>query len=180
MTRHARWIRMGLVDTAELAAAWEGMASVQGRAAAPIVLWAQARAWVCSGLVEADERQCLYVVIAPRRHAPGRPARWPAWALAAAVAAYRDLGLPAYLQDDQIWLHGCPIARPGATAIGECVVAGANLVWRFPSERFAGAIEAALRARLEAQYGWQFDTSWPSPAERAAIDEARAAQKAVA
>jgi hypothetical protein len=27
-------------------------------------------------------------------------------------------------------------------------------------------LEQAFRLRLEAQHGWQFDTSWPSRAER--------------
>jgi hypothetical protein len=31
-----------------------------------------------------------------------------------------------------------------------------------------------LRQRVEAQYGWQFDTAWPSEAECAAIEDAPA------
>jgi hypothetical protein len=32
----------------------------------------------------------------------------------------------------------------------------------------------SLRQRVEAQYGWAFDTSWPSAAEHAAITSAMA------
>lgn len=35
------------------------------------------------------------------------------------------------------------------------------------------AFEAALRARVEAQHDWQFETAWPTVTERASIDEAR-------
>ena len=31
-----------------------------------------------------------------------------------------------------------------------------------------------LRHRVEAQYGWQFDTAWPSEAERVGIADALA------
>ena len=40
-----------------------------------------------------------------------------------------------------------------------------------PAER---AFEAALRARIEAQHGWQFETSWPNAIERPAIVECAA------
>jgi len=39
-----------------------------------------------------------------------------------------------------------------------------------PTER---AFEAALRARIEAQHGWQFESAWPTAREQAAIAEAR-------
>jgi hypothetical protein len=39
------------------------------------------------------------------------------------------------------------------------------------------AFEAALRARIEAQHGWQFDSSWPTAPELAAIQAARAAPR---
>jgi len=35
-----------------------------------------------------------------------------------------------------------------------------------------------LRQRMEAQYGWQFDTAWPSDAERLAIAGALAGEAA--
>jgi len=40
-----------------------------------------------------------------------------------------------------------------------------------PAER---ALEAAFRTRVEAQYGWQFESSWPSALERRSIEAARA------
>jgi hypothetical protein len=39
-----------------------------------------------------------------------------------------------------------------------------------PAER---ELESVFRARIEAQHGWQFETSWPSTREQAAIAAAR-------
>ena len=57
-----------------------------------------------------------------------------------AVATCRQFGLPAYLQDAAIWLHGKEVANVSAALVGECAV---------------------IEARIEAQHGWQFDTAWP-------------------
>lgn len=209
MPQGARWIRLGLVEPADLHASCAGLAAVLPPDAAPIVLWAQAGRQLClcrsteggDGLPWAEENQHVFVVIAPARLAPGRASRWSAWALSPAVAAYRDFGLRAYLNGSEIWLQGRKIACSSAAAIGECAVvassfpfgdwvearpgrgfrrwlrAGLALALTEWSERSDApperVLEATLRARIEAQHGWQFENSWPTPIERAAIEEAR-------
>jgi hypothetical protein len=192
MARRARWIRLGCVDARELQAACGGFTAARAREAAPIVLWA------C-----AADRKYWYVVIAPARVAPGKSVRWIPWALTPAVAAYRDFGARTYLDGTDICLHGRPIGCGRVEALGECLVitslldaivsspesspgAPAFRTWLreglglamtqwggesdAPPER---AFEAALRARIEAQHGWQFESSWPDEGERRAIEAAR-------
>lgn len=152
-------------------------------------------------LAWAEENQHVFVVIAPARIAPGRVSRWTAWALSPAVAAYRDFGLRAYLNGSEIWLQGRKIACSSTAAIGECAVVASSFPFRdcveatsrrgfrrwlraglalAPTEWAARGdappervLEATLRARIEAQHGWQFENSWPTATERAAIEEAR-------
>jgi hypothetical protein len=152
-------------------------------------------------LAWAEELQHVFVVIAPARLAPGRASRWIAWALSPAVAAYRDFGQHAYLNGSEIWLHGRKIACSSAVAIGGCAVVAssfpfADCVEMAPERGFRRwlrsglalaptewtvdgdapperMLEATLRARIEAQHGWQFENSWPTAAERVAIGEAR-------
>ncbi|MGA8050285.1 MAG: hypothetical protein WCA09_08905 [Burkholderiales bacterium] len=227
----ARWIRIGLVEPLDLHASYAGLAAAQAPDAGPIVLWGQAKTHLClgqsqglaeldpavlvpvvrrplgGGLVWVDESQYVFVLIVPRRLAPGRPARWFPWALAPVVATYRQFGLPAYLNEQDVWLHGRKIAGSGAASIGECAVVASSFLLRFPAERFAEAVaspssdfrawlrdglalamtewadhgalpaerelEEAFRARICAQHGWHFESSWPSEAELAAIAEAR-------
>jgi lipoate-protein ligase A len=227
MAQAARWIRLGLVEPLALHAAYAGLAAAQATDDAPLVLWAQAKTHLClgqsqgpaeldpgvsvpvvrrplgGGLVWVDEFQYVFVLIAPKRLAPGRPARWFTWALSPAVATYRHFGLPAYLNEQDVWLHGRKIAGSGAATIGECAVVASSFLLRFPAERFAESVaapsqefrewlrdglalamtewaehgalpaerelESVFRTRLEAQLGWQFENSWPSAAEQAAI-----------
>lgn len=149
----ARWMRLGAMRPADFESACEQLAQAQAPRAQPIVAWA-----------EAGDAY-LFAVIAPRRVAPGRPTRWLSWGLTPAVAAYRQLGVPAYLDGDGdgIGLHGRRIARGTLREIGECVVVGAS----FPTP--SSELEDAFRLRLEAQHGWEFDHSWPSEPERAAL-----------
>ena len=209
MSARARWIRLGLVEPLELRAAYTGLAEAQPRRAAPILLWAQAKFDTLIGLARAEEHHYVLALIVPRHLAPGRRARWRAWALAPVIAAYRQFGLRAYQRGEEIWLDGRRIAQSGAGAIGECVVAASSLLDAFPAPRgdagraaragefrawlregtalarseWTGRgeppaqrqLEAVLRGRFEAQHGWQFETSWPTAAERAAIRGARAA-----
>lgn len=172
MAQRARWIRLGRVEPPELHAACSGLAATQARDAEPIVLWAQARAYLL------DEPQYAFALIAPWRLAPGRPARWFAWALSPAIATYREYGLRAYLNGTDVWLHGRKIAGCSAATIGGCAVIASSFPVDLPAayaetppER---TLEAAFRARIEAQYGWQFDSAWPGAAEQAAIAQARA------
>jgi hypothetical protein len=149
----ARWIRL----ERDRLAAFAGFARVQSARAAPAVLWAR-----------TGEGNIACALVAPLKYAPGRNRRWAAWALAPLVAAYRLSGLRAYLEADAVLLSGSTIATCETQAIGECAVA---LSCFRPVER---DFMDTLRDRIEAQQGWQFDHSWPSEAERAAIDDALA------
>ena len=164
MTAKARWIRLGLVEPLELHAAYTGLAAAQSRDAAPILLWAQAKTHLClgqsqgsaeldpkvavpvvrrplgGGLVWVDEHQYVFVLIAPKRLAPGRPARWFSWALSPAVATYRQFGLPAQLNEQDVWLHGRKIGGSGAASIGECAVIASSFLLRFPMDAFADSV----------------------------------------
>jgi hypothetical protein len=152
----ARWIRLGTLDVIAFEQAYLRLAAAQRGTAPPIVAWAE------SG------PEYLFAVIAPRKFAPGRVRRWLAWALAPAVATYRQFGLPAYLDDDAIALHGATIARATVQAIGECAVVASSFLGRFPAKCVAtpsSELEQAFRLRLEAQHGWEFDHSWPTEPE---------------
>jgi len=148
----ARWIRLDTQGDAALRAAGAAFALAQSPRAAPAVLWAQ-----------AEEGRIACALVAPLKFAPGRARRWPAWALAPLIASYRLFGLRAYLEVDAICLSGDRIAASEARTVGACAV----VVSRFlPVER---VFMEVLRGRIEAQLGWQFDNSWPSDRERAAI-----------
>jgi len=153
----ARWIRLGEREAAEFHALYARLAGAQARRAPPVLAWAEAGT------------QYLFALIAPRKFAPGRSARWLAWGLAPAVATYRQFGLPAYLEGEGIWLHGQRIAEARVQAIGECAVIASSFLARFPAKCTAtpsSAFELAFRLRLEAQHGWQFEHSWPTAPER--------------
>lgn len=154
----ARWIRLGVIEPLAFEQACARLAAAQGASARPILAWAQA------------EAHYLFAVIVPRKLAPGLSRRWLAWALAPAVATYRQFGLPAYLDAQAIWLHGRPIAGSHVQEIGACVVVASSFLRRFPGQCVAmpsSALEDAFRLRLEAQHGWRFDHSWLTEPERA-------------
>jgi hypothetical protein len=153
----ARWIRLGRMEPQDFAPLSERLAEVQAQSAAPALLWAQ------------GESEYFFALVAPRRLAPGRIARWGSWALASAIATYRQYGLAAYLENESIWLHGRSIAHSRVRAIGECAVVASSFLLQFPAKCVAVPsrdLEDAFRTRLEAQHGWQFDHSWPTAAER--------------
>jgi hypothetical protein len=153
----ARWMRLGAVQRPVFDAACASLALAQARSAVPILLWAEEAAYY------------PFALIAPLKFAPGRRTRWFSWALAPAVATYRQFGIPAYL-DDEIRLHGRTIADSSVTAIGECAVAASSFLMRFPGNCVATPsfeLEQAFRLRLEAQHGWQFEHSWPNAPETA-------------
>jgi len=147
----ARWIRLGAIEPLDFDAVYARLAAAQGAAAPPVLLWAQAHT------------DYLFALIAPRKLAPGRVARWLSWGLAPAIATYRQFGLAAYLDDEAIWLHGRRIADSTVEAIGECAVVASSFLLHFPAKCIAtpsSALEEAFRLRLEAQHGWQFEHSW--------------------
>lgn len=153
----ARWIRLGHVGPDEFQALYARLAAAQAKRAPPVLAWAEART------------HYLFALVAPRKFAPGRRARWLAWGLAPAVATYRQFGLPAYLEREGIWLHGQRIAEATVQVIGECAVIASSFLARFPAKCTAtpsSEFELAFRLRLEAQHGWQFDHSWPTAPER--------------
>lgn len=155
----ARWIRLAPIeDEMGRRAIYAALAGMQAGNAPPIVAWVQGAA--------SHE----FALIVPRRFAPGRPARWTAWALSPAIATCRQFGLPVYLDGADLWLHGRRFCASSVEEVGACVVAAAGMTIPFPVERH---VEDQFRLRIEAQYDWGFETSWPIPAEADAIAEAR-------
>ena len=152
----ARWIRQRFSEPLDFDEAAVRLAVAQSRQASPIVLWGE------------GEDQYRFALLAPLRLAPGRRQRWAAWGLAPAVAAYRQFGLHAYLDEGGIHLHGQCISACVVEAVAECALVASALLMRFPSACVAtpsAEFEQALRSRVEAQHGWTFDHSWPSERE---------------
>jgi hypothetical protein len=152
----ARWIRLAAAGPAEFDAACAQLAQAQDGGCAPILAWSP------------GELEHRFALIAPLKLMPGRRLRWFAWAAAPAAATYRQFGLPAYVEGEALWLHGRRIAGGAVRAIGECALVASSFLARFPAHCVAVPardLEQAFRLRLEAQRGWQFDTSWPSQAE---------------
>jgi hypothetical protein len=161
MANAARWIRFERNCGAALRAAFAGFARAQPARAAPAVFWAEEEG---GGHVSA--------LVAPLRFVPGRPRRWCAWALAPLVASYRSFGFRAYLEGDAVCLSGGRIATCEAKSVGACAVLVSSFLLADPS------FMDAFRNRIEAQRGWQFDHSWPTADERAAIEGAQTVESA--
>lgn len=159
----ARWIRLGSPGPAEFEAACVRLARAQADGAVPILAWAQGQ-----DVVQVALRRHFFALIAPLKHAPGRRRRWFSWGAASAAATYRQFGLPAYVEGEALWLHGRKIADGAVSAVGECAVIASSFLAQFPQQCVAAPareLEQAFRLRLEAQHGWQFDTSWPTESE---------------
>lgn len=175
MSIAARWIRQGGIEPRILLATVAALAFRQAGRAAPILLWARAASPVEGDWLNAEQGQPVFALIVPARLAPGRESRRIPWALAPAIAAYRQLGVRAYANGNDIWLNGRRIARGAAASLGGSVMVSGSFLAGLPGAGFEEqVVEAVFRLRLEAQFGWQFDTSWASEAERAAIAEALA------
>ena len=152
----ARWIRLGRTEPLDFDEACARFAGAQARRAPPILLWGE------------GDASFPFALIVPARLAPGRRVRWAAWGLAPAIAAYRQFGVAAYFEGGDIWLHGRRISETVTAEIGACAVIASSFVARFPASCVAtpsAELERALRLRLEAQHGWQFEHSWPSRPE---------------
>jgi hypothetical protein len=152
----ARWIRLGPTEPLDFEETCLRLAMAQPRRAAPILLWGE------------NAAHYPFALLAPLGLAPGKRLRWPSWGLAPAVAAYRQFGVPAYLEEGGIWLHGKKISACAVEVIGECVVVASSFLTQFPAKCVATPsqeLELAFRLRLEAQHGWQFEHSWPSERE---------------
>jgi hypothetical protein len=152
----ARWIRLGSIEPLDFDEACARVAAAQWRGASPIVLWGE------------GEAAYPFALIAPLRLAPGNRLRWLSWGLAPAIAAYRQFGVPAYLNENELWLHGRRIADSIAEPIGQCVVVASSFLAQFPAKCVptpGPALEQAYRLRLEAQHGWEFEHSWPTRPE---------------
>jgi hypothetical protein len=144
MAQAARWMRMPLEEGGAAPAA---LAAVQPAAAEPILLWLRAAG------------ESAFALIAPQRLAPGRVRRWLAWGAMPAIATCRRFGLPAYLEEEAIWLHGRCVARVSAARVGECALIEGSFP---PSLAAEPGLEEAFRERIEAQHGWRFDNAWPA------------------
>jgi hypothetical protein len=152
----ARWIRAGRVAPLDFDETCVRLAVAQPPHASPILLWGESAG------------RFPFALIVPLRMAPGRRHRWAAWGLASAVAAYRQFGVPAYLETGEIWLGGRAISETVAEAIGDCAVVASAFIAQFPDSCVptpSSALEQAFRLRLEAQHGWQFEHSWPTRPE---------------
>ena len=155
MALAARWIRLHAAGLPAMRSACAGGARAQGACAAPAALWARIE----------DDKHAL-AIVAPLKYLPGRSTRWRAWAHAPLVATYRQRGLCAYTDADRICLSGQPISDVSAETVGDCAVVVAGFT------AWGSEFVDCLRLRLASQYGWEFDTAWPTDAERAAIEEA--------
>jgi hypothetical protein len=155
----ARWIRLGTLSQSEFDATSAALAAMQSRTSAPLVAWAE------------EAARYPFALVVPLKYAPGRRDRWLSWGLAAAVATYRQFGVPAYL-DGEVTLHARRIAQTRVVELGECAVVTSSFLMRFPESCVATPsreLEQAFRLRLEAQHGWSFEFSWPSRREAEAI-----------
>ena len=155
----ARWIRLGAMSQQDFDVSFAALAAMQPRAAAPLLAWSE------------EAARYPFALIVPLKFAPGRRDRWRSWGLAAAVATYRQFGVPAYL-DGEITLHARRIAQTRVVQLGECAVVASSFLMRFPGSCVATPsreLEQAFRVRLEAQHGWSFEFSWPSRPEAQAI-----------
>jgi len=155
----ARWIRLGAISQADFDATVAALAAMQARGDAPLLAWGE------------EAARYPFALVVPLKFAPGRRERRLSWGVAAAIATYRQFGVPAYL-DGEITLHARRIAQTRVAELGQCAVVASSFLMRFPESCVATPsreLEEAFRLRLEAQHGWCFEFSWPSRPEAEAI-----------
>lgn len=166
----ARFIDVGLLEPALFHATYTGIADVLARDDPPVVMWGRSMPHISlgqsqdryaelaaeievpvitrplgGGAVWVDESQYCFVLIAPLKHAPPRPADWFGWGLEPAVVTYRRFGLPVERREQDLWLAGRKIAGSGAATIARCAVFASSFLLRFPAECFARCIASPLR-----------------------------------
>jgi lipoate-protein ligase A len=112
------------------------------------------------GAVYLDSRQLFYQCVFHRSRTPARVGALYAYLLGPAVAALRDLGLPARLRHvNEIEVDGRRIAGTGAGQIGQASVVVGNVLfdfafeemiqaWRVPSEVFRAQAAEGLRRHV--------------------------------
>lgn len=188
-----------MLSPLHLHATYAGIAQAAGADAAPTLVWGSATAHLClgqsqsavlssridvpvvrrplgGGAVWVDEGQLVYILIAPLRHAPRRPADWSAWALQPAIATFREFGLEVERRGEDLWLGGRKIAGTGAATIGACAVFASSFLLRFPRGRFAACMAGPGDYRLWLEQGlaatltdWSAHASLPPSADLRAV-----------
>jgi lipoate-protein ligase A len=157
-------------------ATYAGIAQSFAADAAPALVWGRAQAHLClgqaapcrlapdiavpvvrrplgGGAVWVDEGQLVYVLIAPLRLAPSRPADWCAWALQPAMATFERFGLHVRRHGEDLWLDGCKIAGTGSATIGACAVFASSFLLRFPKQAFAACMSGSGEYRRWLEQG---------------------------
>lgn len=206
MMRAARWVDIGLVEPPLFHATYTGIAEAMADDDPPVLVWGRSAPHISlgqsqdrraelaaelevpvimrplgGGAVWVDESQYCFVLIAPLKQAPPRPADWFGWGLASALATYRRFGLPVERREQDLWLAESKIAGSGAATIGRCAVFASSFLLRFPAERFARCIaspssefhELLLAALAQAMTDWESHQPPPGGNElRAAFRDA--------
>lgn len=167
----ARFVDVGLLEPALFHATYIGIADALAHGDPPVVMWGRSLPHISlgqsqdrhaelaaeidvpvitrplgGGAVWVDESQYCYMLIAPLKHAPPRPAGWFGWGLEPAVATYRRFGLPVGRREQDLWLAGRKIAGSGAATIGRCAVFASSFLLSFPAARFARCIASPSAA----------------------------------
>lgn len=160
----------------QLHATYAGIAQATAADAAPALVWGSAQAHLClgqaaacrlapdigvpvvrrplgGGAVWVDEGQLVYVLIAPLRLAPRRPADWSAWALQPAMATFDRFGLRVHRHGEDLWFDGRKIAGTGSATIGACAVFASSFLLRFPGSAFAACMAGAGEYRHWLEQG---------------------------
>lgn len=199
---------MGCCDAWEYHATYAGVAEVMQPGDLPVVVWGRPQAHFCLGQHQSaaaelirdpgvpvvrrplggggvwlDTNQACVVLVAPREFFPARPADWFDHALSPIVRVYREAGLPAAMEAQDIWLHGRKLAGSGAATIGAAGLVGSSFLLSFPAGRFVQLVAApsagfrlwladALRASLASwsQHAPVPDWEWLSMVYRRAAN----------
>lgn len=87
-----------------------------------------------------QDQHCLFIIL-PRDWAPRRPDRGFDLALEPLLRLLAGFGLAARRRGRQdLWVDGRKILGSGAGTVGQSLVIGTSLLWRFPLDRFVGLL----------------------------------------